>query len=75
MPASDTLLLLSGRASFELVQKAAIAGIPFICAVGPPSNLAIDLARDYGMSLIGFLKDNYFNIYSGNERVILSNNK
>ena len=75
LPASDTLLLLSGRASFELVQKAAIVGIPFICAVGAPSNLAIDIARDYGMSLIGFLKDDCFNIYSGNERIILTNNK
>jgi FdhD protein len=71
LPDSNTVLLVTGRAGFELVQKAAVAGIPFLAAIGAPSTLAIALAQAQGMTLVGFLREGRFNIYCGNDRVAL----
>ena len=69
LPASDLGLIVSGRASFELMQKTLIAGMPLLAAVSAPSSLAVQLAQDFGMTLIGFLRGDTFNIYSGEQRV------
>ncbi len=69
VPLHGLILCVSGRLSFELVQKAAVAGCPILVGVGAPSSLAIDLARDRGMTLAGFARDGDLNLYSGPERV------
>ena len=71
LPLQKYLLLVSGRASFEIIQKALAAGIPIVAAVSAPSSLAVDLARDSNQTLIGFLRPPSFNIYTHIERVIL----
>jgi FdhD protein len=68
-PLSDGLLVVSGRASFELMQKALASGIPMLVAVGAPSSLAVEVAEKFGATLIGFTKPTGFNIYTGKERV------
>lgn len=69
LPLSESIALVSGRASFELVQKAISAHIPILCAVSAPSSLAIDLARRFNITLIGFLRGNNFNIYTAPHRI------
>ena len=69
LPANDLALLVSGRASFELMQKALVAGIPSLIAVSAPSSLAVKLANEFDMTLVGFLRGDRFNIYAGEQRI------
>ena len=71
LPLATDVLLVSGRLSFELVQKAAVAGIPILCAVSAPSSLAVSAAEQFGQTVIGFLRDGRFNVYTRPERVEL----
>jgi len=71
LPLSECVLMVSGRMSFEIVQKAAVAGIPVLCAVSAPSSLAVAAAERFGQTLVGFLRDDHFNIYTAPERITL----
>ncbi len=71
MPLHDRILMVSGRVSFEIVQKAAVAGIPIVCAVSAPSDLAIEAADRLGLTLVGFLRGDGFNVYAHDERIDL----
>ncbi|PYP99296.1 MAG: formate dehydrogenase accessory sulfurtransferase FdhD [Acidobacteria bacterium] len=69
LPLSRHIVMVSGRSSFEILQKSLMAGVPIVCAVSAPSSLAVSLAREFGITLIGFLRGDRFNVYSGLERV------
>lgn len=70
LPLTEHLVMLSGRASYELLQKSVVAGIPVVCAVSAPSSLAVAVAEEFGTTLIGFLRDDGFNIYAGEDRLV-----
>jgi FdhD protein len=72
LPCDRAILAVSGRSSFEIVQKAWLGGIRMIAAVSAPSSLAIDLAREAGMTLLGFVRDGRFNIYAAADRVSIA---
>jgi FdhD protein len=69
LPLSDRILAVSGRVSFEIVQKAAVAGIPIVCAVSAPSSLAVEAGEELGVTVVGFVRGSGFNVYSRPERV------
>lgn len=72
LPLNNHIVMVSGRSSFEILQKCLAAGVPVVCAVSAPSSLAVTLAQEFGITLIGFLRGEQFNIYNGKERVRLS---
>jgi len=71
LPLHERVLMVSGRVSFEIVQKAAVAGIPIVCAVSAPSDLAVEAAQRLGQTLVGFLRGDGFNVYANSERIRL----
>ena len=69
LPLTDHIVMVSGRSSFEILQKSLAAGAPVVCAISAPSSLAVDVAREFGMTLVGFLRGGRFNVYAGYERI------
>ncbi|MGI8648914.1 MAG: formate dehydrogenase accessory sulfurtransferase FdhD [Rubrobacter sp.] len=69
LPLSKYIVLVSGRSSFEILQKCLQAGAPMVCAISAPSSLAVDVASEFGITLVGFLRGERFNVYSGEERI------
>jgi FdhD protein len=73
LPLSAHIILVSGRSSFEILQKCLTAGVPVVCAISAPSSLAVDVAREFGITLVGFLRGGRFNVYTGSDRIRLEN--
>jgi FdhD protein len=71
VPLAEQILLVSGRTSFEIMQKAAMAQVPIVCAVSAPSSLAVEVAQRFHMTLVGFLRDKSYNVYTHPERIAL----
>jgi FdhD protein len=70
LPLKDSIVLVSGRSSFEIMQKCVAAGAPVVCSVSAPSSLAVDVAREFGVTLVGFLRGRRLNVYAGSERIL-----
>ena len=73
LPFGDAIVMVSGRASYEILQKCVMAGVPVVCAVSAPSSLAVDVAREFGVTLVGFLREGRFNLYVAPERITWAN--
>lgn len=69
LPLNENIVMVSGRSSFEILQKCLTAGVPIVCAISAPSSLAVDVAREFGMTLVGFLRGERFNVYAGENRI------
>ncbi|MGH2621050.1 MAG: formate dehydrogenase accessory sulfurtransferase FdhD, partial [Anaerolineales bacterium] len=69
LPLKERIVLVSGRAGYEIIQKLIVAGAPVVCAISAPSSLAVDLARAFNVTLVGFLRGERFNVYHGRERI------
>ena len=72
LPLNNRIVIVSGRSSFEILQKCIMARVPIVCAISAPSSLAVSLAQEFGVTLVGFLRDNRFNIYTGKQRICFS---
>jgi FdhD protein len=72
LPLNNHIVMVSGRSSFEILQKCLAAGVPIVCAVSAPSSLAVALAREFGITLVGFLRGERFNVYAGRERLAIA---
>ena len=72
LPLNNHIVMVSGRSSFEILQKCLAAGVPIVCAVSAPSSLAVAIAKEFGITLVGFLRGERFNVYSGKERLAIA---